>query len=70
MTRQDALEVLHRSLDLTLQRAVALIGPEVADYVPVLTKGLGLLIRMLRARGHKDTLAMLEMLAAHAPEKL
>ncbi len=68
--QQDTLEVLHRSLDMVLHRAPAVVGPEAAEFIPVLLKGIGLLIRMLRQRGHKDTLAMLTMLEAHAPEKL
>jgi hypothetical protein len=70
MSKNDSLDLLHNALDMTLQRATAHVGPEVANYVPVFRKAIEILVKLIRERGHRDTMNLLDMLAAMPPESL
>lgn len=70
MSKQDALQLVENALDLTLQRATALIGPEVHEFIPVMRQGLVLLVKLIRDRGHHDTRILLDQLAAMPPVRL
>jgi hypothetical protein len=70
MSKNDTLDLLQGALNLTLDRAVAHVGPEVRDYVPVLRQGISLLVKFIRERGHRETMNLLDMLATVPPEKI
>lgn len=70
MSKNDALDLLGTALRVALNHSRTTIGPEVAEYVPVFTRGVELLTRLIRERGHRETLQLLDMLAMMPPEKL
>lgn len=69
-TKSDTLGLLNDALNMTLDRATAYVGPEVRDYIPVFKRGIEILVKFIRERGHRETLNLLDMLAAMPPEKL
>lgn len=70
MSKDDALDLLNAALRTALNHSRTALGPEVAEYVPVFARGVELLTRFIRERGHRETLNLLDMLASVPPEKL
>ena len=70
LAENDALTLVHDAIDLTLHRATALIGPDVSAYIPVFRRAIEIIVKLIRERGHRETLTLLDTLAAMPMEKL
>lgn len=66
----DDLDLLHTAVDLAIDEAAGRMGARSALIVPLVKKGVELLMRLLRKRAHKDTLRQLDELLTTIPEKL